>query len=54
LLLLMQFPVIAQEEEVRDFYEETGVNKFQEQVSDAPNESVDPFSGLLQVSHNDM
>ena len=46
--------VTCAQEEVRDFYEETGVNRFQEQVSDAPSESVDPFSGLVQVSHNDI
>lgn len=37
-----------------DFYNETGINPFQTQDSVVGNESVDPFSGLVQLSNDDI
>ena len=50
--LLTILSVAAQE--VRDYYEESGANPFQTKTSDAPNESIDPFSGMLQITHNEL
>ena len=37
-----------------DFYDETGINSFQTQDAVVSNESVDPFSGLVQLSNDDI
>ncbi len=40
-------------EEIRDFYDEPGLHPFKENISSL-NESIDPFSGKLQLSHVDL
>ncbi len=51
--LLALLSTIAQAEEIRDFYEEPGLNAFTSQTSDL-NESISPFSGALQISNIDI
>ena len=40
-------------EEIRDFYAEPGLHPFKETIAHL-NETVDPFSGILQLSHTDI
>ena len=43
----------AWSEEIRDFYDEPGLHPFKQNISDL-NESIDPFSGKLHLSHVDL
>ena len=43
----------AWSEEIRDFYDEPGLHPFKQNISDL-NESIDPFSGKLHLSHADL
>ncbi|MGH1540719.1 MAG: discoidin domain-containing protein [Arenicella sp.] len=53
-LLFCLFCIVSTQAQNLDFYEETGLNPFQTQDSIVPNESVDPFSGIVQLSNADI
>jgi len=41
-------------EHLRDYYQEPGLNPFKEDAGTASFESIDPFSGALQLQHADI
>jgi len=41
-------------EHLRDYYQEPGLNPFKEDAGTASFESIDPFSGALQLQHVDI
>lgn len=48
------FSVATYAEEIRDYYSEPGLNPFKGDAGDTANESIDPFSGALQIVHQDL
>jgi hypothetical protein len=53
IFLAILFAQNVNAEEIRDFYSEPGLNPFKDPVGDL-NESIDTFSGTLQLSHGDI
>ncbi len=43
----------APAEEIRDYYAEPGLHPFKDPIADL-NETIDPFSGMLQLRHTDI
>lgn len=39
---------------IRDYYEEPGLNPFKETINQNFGEHIDPFSGQLQLSYTDL
>ncbi len=50
---LLVFNLSSHAEEIRDYYSEPGLHPFKELSSDL-NETIDPFSGTLQIRHQDL
>ena len=48
------FSVAIYAEEIRDYYSEPGLNPFKGDAGNTANESIDPFSGALQIVHQDL
>lgn len=54
LILLCLFAAQATAETIRDYYDEPGLNPFKDAINQHFNESIDPFSGMLQLSYTDI
>jgi len=44
----------AMADEIRDYYAEPGINPFKETLDETQHESIDPFSGTLQLKYTDI
>ncbi|MCH8505879.1 MAG: hypothetical protein LAT50_16385 [Ectothiorhodospiraceae bacterium] len=53
-LVLLSIQVEADDNLIRDYYAEPGINPFRDRVNDHFNEHVDPFSGGLQLTFTDL
>jgi YD repeat-containing protein len=51
---LVLVPLIAQAEEIRDYYAEPGLQPFKASVGQDDTESIDPFGGTLQLHYTDI
>ena len=52
-LTIIATPVLS-EDEMRDFYAEPGMNPFRTSSGQDATESIDPFSGNIQLSYVDL
>lgn len=53
-LCVFMAPAPAQQDVIRDYYEEPGINPFRDTVNQNFSEHIDTFSGMLQLSFTDV